>query len=103
MFFSEEDDTKVMTLNGEQLIPSPEFAPPSIKHLPLAKRIQLWAELVDEGDALLKAGLRAKIGPTGDIEAAYRDWYARHMEEHDLNQIVFLENLTRRERAANHS
>lgn len=88
-----------MRPNGQQLIPHPELAPPSIKHLPLAKRIQLWADLVDEGEALLKAGLRAKIGAAGDIEAAYRDWYARHMEQHDRWQVALAENLTRRERA----
>jgi hypothetical protein len=82
----------------QQLIPPPELAPPSIKHLPVAKRIQLWAELVDEGDALVKSGLRAKIGPRGDLQAAYREWYARHIEEHDRYQIALAENLTRRER-----
>jgi hypothetical protein len=80
------------------LVPSPEMAPPSIKHLPLEKRIELWAELVDEGEALVKSGLRAKIGPDGDLQAAYKEWYARHMEEHDRYQILLAENLTRRER-----
>lgn len=88
-----------MLSSKAQLIPSPEMAPPSVKHLPVAKRIQIWAELVDEGDALLKAGLRAKIGPTGNLEAAYREWYARHMEQHDRWQVALAENLTRRERA----
>ncbi len=92
-----------MRQKSQQLIPPPELAPPSIKHLPLAKRIQLWAELVDDNDALVRASLRAKIGPTGDLQEAYRQWYTRHMEEHDRNQIAFLENLTRRERAATHS
>jgi hypothetical protein len=63
------------------LIPPPELAPPSVKHLPLAKRIEIWAELVDESEALVRAGLRAKIGPDGDLEAAYRSWYARQMED----------------------
>jgi hypothetical protein len=87
-----------MNSNGSQLIPPPEIAPPSIKHLPLNKRIELWAELVDESEALVKSSLRAKIGPHGDLQAAYREWYARHMEEHDRYQIALAENLTRRER-----
>ena len=87
-----------MSLLGQQLIPDAETAAPSVKHLPLQKRIELWAQLVDEGDALLKAGLRAKIGPMGDLQEAYREWYRRHMEEHDRNQIAMAENLTRRER-----
>lgn len=83
-----------------ELIPLPELAPPSVKHLPLAKRIALWSELVDESEALLLAGLRAKIGPHGDLKAAYRRWYARHMEEHDRALVLFYENLTRRESRA---
>jgi hypothetical protein len=81
------------------LIPPPELAPPSVKHLPVEKRIELWAQLVDENDALVRAGLQAKIGPEGDLAAAYREWYRRHMEEHDRQQVEFLENLSRREAA----
>jgi hypothetical protein len=73
------------------------LAPPSVKHLPLEKRIELWAQLVDENEALVLSGLRAKIGPDGDIEAAYRQWYARQMEEHDQALFAMLENLSRRE------
>ena len=80
-----------------QLIPPPELAPPSVKHLPLEKRIELWGELVDEANALVLAGIRAKIGPDGDLSEAYREWYARQMAEHDLRLVEFLENLSRRE------
>ena len=76
-----------------QLIPPPESAPPSVRHLPLDKRIELWSELVDESEALLLSGLRAKIGPTGDLQEAYRQWYARHMEEHDRMLAAFAESL----------
>lgn len=79
------------------LIPPPDLAPPSVKHLPLEKRIELWAQLLDENEALLLAGLRAKIGPKGDLHAAYRRWYARRMEEHDRMQFSLAENLSRRE------
>jgi hypothetical protein len=71
-----------------------------VKHLPLKKRIELWAELVDGCEAFLLAGLRSRIGPQGDLQAAYRDWYARSMEDHDRAQIQFLENLSRREAAS---
>ena len=81
-----------------QLIPPPDLAPPSVKHLPFEKRIALWSELVDSCDALLLAGLRNRIGPDGDLQAAYRDWYARSMDGHERAQIQFLENLSRRER-----
>jgi hypothetical protein len=80
-----------------QLIPPPDLAPPSVKHLSLQKRLELWHELVDENEALLLAGLRARIGPNGNLKAAYRDWYARHMEDHDHYQAALAENLSRRE------
>ena len=82
-----------------QLIPHPDLAPPSVKHLPVAKQIELWADLLDGCEALLLAGLRGRIGPSGDLQAAYRDWYARHMNDHEKAQIQFLENLTRLERS----
>ncbi len=84
---------------GQQLIPPPELAPPSVKHLPLAKRIEIWAQLVDENDALVRAGLRATIGPEGDFEAAYRAWYARRMEEHERDLYARAERLNRLEAA----
>ena len=80
-----------------ELIPDPDDAPSSVRHLPLAKRIQIWADLVDENDVLVKAGLRAKIGAEGDLPAAYRDWYARQMADHEQVLYDFVENLARRE------
>jgi hypothetical protein len=53
--------------------------------------------LVDENEALVLSGLRAKIGPDGDLRAAYREWNARRLEEHDRAQVAFAENLSRRE------
>jgi hypothetical protein len=82
-----------------QLIPPPNLAPPSVKHLALAKRIELWANLLDGCEAFLLAGLRSRIGPDGDLQAAFRDWYSRQMEEHERVQIQFLENLSQREAA----
>lgn len=80
-----------------ELIPPPDLAPPSVKHLPIEKRFELWFELLDENEALLISGLKAKVGPHGDWKAAYRDWYARHVEEHDQMLAAFATNLTRRE------
>jgi hypothetical protein len=85
--------------HDHQLIPPPELAPPSINHLPVEKRIQWWAMLVDQGDALIKAGLRHRVGEHGDFQAACKDWSAQYAEEHERRQIAFAENLTRRERA----
>jgi len=82
---------------SNQLIPPPEFAPPSVKHLPLEKRIELWASLVDACEAFLISGLQSRVGPDGDWQAAYREWYARSAQDHERAQIQFLENLSRRE------
>jgi hypothetical protein len=82
---------------SNQLIPPPELAPPSVKHLPLEKRIELWDQLLDESEALVRAGLRAKIGPHGDLEAAYREWHLRRMDDHDRMQAMRAANLNRRE------
>jgi len=64
---------------ANEFIPPPDLAPPSVKHLSLAKRIELWKQLVDDCEALLLAGLR-------------------RMEDRENEQIQFLENLSRRER-----
>jgi hypothetical protein len=80
-----------------QLIPPPELATPSIKHLPFEKKIELWYELIDEAEALVLSGLRAKIGPAGDLQAAYRDWYARKMHDPDRFAMALARNLSRRE------
>ena len=82
---------------ANQLLPPSDLAPPSVKHLPIEKRLELWTELMDENEALLLAGLRAKIGPDGDLNAAYRQSYVRHMEDHDRMQVALAENLSRRE------
>ena len=80
-----------------QLIPPPDLAPPSVKHLPLEERIELWGNLLDRCEAFLLAGLRDRIGPEGDLQAAYRQWYARYQQDHERATIQFLENLSRRE------
>ena len=36
---------------------------------------------------VLLAGLRREIGPDGDLQAAYRKWYAEQMEEHDRTML----------------
>jgi hypothetical protein len=80
-----------------RLIPPPDLAPPSIRHLPFVKKIELWYELIDEAEALVLSGLRAKIGPDGDLQTAYREWYARKMDSPDRFAVALAENLSRRE------
>jgi hypothetical protein len=58
-----------------------------------AARIARWLDLMRTTDKLLLAGLRRKIGPDGDLAAAYRQWYADHMRDHD----VAVERMARRQ------
>jgi hypothetical protein len=52
---------------------------------------------MDLADDMVMAGLRHQIGPTGDLQAAYREWYAHQMEQHDAMMRSMVENLSRRE------
>jgi hypothetical protein len=65
------------------------------KHLTPEQRIELWAQWMDVADAMVMAGLRHRVGPEGDVQAAYREWYAREMEEHDAAMQQVMENLAR--------
>lgn len=80
-----------------QLIPPPELAPPSIRDLPMADRIACWATMTDEAEQILRAGLRNRIGPDGDVDRAFEQWYARRMEDHDRTMEHMLAELHRRE------
>jgi hypothetical protein len=66
-----------------QLIPPPGYEPQVPKGATPQECIRIWAELMDTCHEFLLAGLRRKIGPQGDLKAAYRQWYAEQMEEHD--------------------
>ena len=37
-----------------------------------------WHQAMELSHAMLMMGLRQKIGPQGDLQAAYRDWYERY-------------------------
>ncbi len=82
-----------------QLIPPPELAPPSLRHLPAEEAIALWARIVDEGDQIVLASLRDRVGPDGDVHAAFLEWLDRRTAEHDRALINMLTNLHRREAA----
>jgi len=79
-----------------QLIPPPELEPPVPDQLTPAQRIGLWMGVMDLCEQFLLAGLRREIGPEGDLRAAYRQWYATQMEEHDQTMKRMLEELSRR-------
>ena len=60
---------------------TPKHSVPSRQEF--TQRILAWCDLMDSLEQFLLAGLRRKIGPDGDLEAAYREWYQRQMEERD--------------------
>lgn len=77
---------------------APEQVPRSgrrktIDDLTLGQRVDLWVDLVDTCEELLKAGLRREVGPTGDWRAAYRAWYAGRMAEHEQTIRRMLERM----------
>ena len=66
-----------------QRLPPRDLAPPDLGRLPLEKRASIWVEMLDTGYKLVIAGLAHRVGANGDVMAAYRDWYAEQMTEHD--------------------
>jgi hypothetical protein len=82
-----------------QLLPPPEISPSLPDDLPPQEGIRLWMDLTDVCEQFLLAGLRREIGPEGDLQAAYRSWYAAQMEEHDRAMFRMLSELSRREAA----
>jgi hypothetical protein len=82
---------------ANELLPPPELEPTLPEGLTSEQRIALWADLVDACEQFLLAGLRRQVGPDGDVWAAYRQWYAEQMEEHDRTIRHMLEELCRRE------
>ena len=80
-----------------QLIPPPELDPPFEKRLNIEERLAAWIDVMKLGDELVLASLRRKIGPHGDLRAAYREWYADWVEGHDRMMLNMLKELARRE------
>jgi hypothetical protein len=63
-----------------------------------AQRVAAWVDLMNATEQFVLAGLRRDVGKDGDLVAAYRDWYARQMEEHDQTVAHMLTELRRREK-----
>ena len=76
------------------LVPDP--VPPLPPGLTVEQRIALWGDLLDACDQLLLAGLRRRIGPDGDLRAAYRESLARQREEHDRMLLGMADRFNRR-------
>lgn len=88
--------SKHQNMTAGQLIPPPDLAPTSQKNLTKGERIIAWAELMTLGREFVLGGLRRRIGEDGDLHAAYRQWYAEVMDEHDRMMIHMLQEFQRR-------
>jgi hypothetical protein len=71
-------------LKVDELSPPP---PPKDIHESLAA----YLELLDLGDVFVRAGLRQRLGPGADIEAAYRAWNREQIERAANEKIRNLE------------
>ncbi|MEQ1829244.1 MAG: hypothetical protein ABL921_24990 [Pirellula sp.] len=54
------------------------LATPSAEEL--RERWEKWFQAMELSNEMLMAGLRAQVGPDGDVYAAYRDWYRRYQD-----------------------
>jgi hypothetical protein len=81
-----------------QLIPPPEFAPPSVKHLTSAQKVMLWGQMVDEGDLLFVAGVRAKTESDAAALLKAREILERRNSDHDRALESMIVSMRRRER-----
>jgi hypothetical protein len=75
---------------GEHLLPPPPVRPDHAA--------EAWADLIDTGEAVLRAGLQTRHGPH-EVEARYREWCGRELAEHDRRLERLLAELSRREAA----
>lgn len=61
-----------------------------------------WLDMLQAGYLLLRAGLRRETGPAGDLEEAYRRWYAEQMDEHDQLVAKVYDRLHAKQAAGSH-
>jgi hypothetical protein len=69
------------------------LSPPPVKRENAAK---VWIEMIDAGEALLKAGFAARFGPDR-VEEELQKWNRQQMAEKDRRLVHLLTELSRRE------
>ena len=62
---------------------------------PSAQSVLRWMDLMETCEQMVLAGLRRKIGPDGDLERAYRDWYRQQRANRD-SEIAHMLSRSRR-------
>ncbi len=73
------DRSEVSAFAGRPpVVPAPEV---------LRQRMEQWHQAMELSNAMLMAGLRHKVGPDGDVYAAYREWYQHYSDRKLAEQI----------------
>ena len=81
---------------ADSLVAQPDSPPVAPLNLTPEQRIAVWVDLMDTCEQFLLGGLRRRIGPDGDLQAAFRAWYAKQMDEHDEMMIRMIREFDRR-------
>jgi hypothetical protein len=79
-------------------MPDQVMGPSQLAHSDHGQQVALWVDILDATEQFLLAGLRQKVGPQGDVAAAYRAWYREAMREHDQMIHHLVEEFDRRGR-----
>ena len=79
------------------------LASPARRSLPQPGCGAEWLDMLQTAEKLVCAGLRREIGPAGDLRAAYRQWYADQMLEHDELLLRTCQRLQAAQAASGHA
>jgi len=75
---------------NDRLLPPPPTKP---EHA-----AEVWAELIDIGEKLIRAGIQSRH-PPDKVDELYREWRRRERDDHDRRLEHLLAELSRRESA----
>ena len=64
-----------------------DLTPTLPPHLSAQQRMAAWFDLMFVVERFFLTGLRRRIGPDGDLTAAYRQWYEQSMRERDEQRL----------------
>ena len=78
------------------LIPPPELAPGPPAGATREQCVAMWFDLVAATDEILLAALRSRYDSPAEVAAAYRQIYARQVEEHDKKMLHMMREFDRR-------
>jgi hypothetical protein len=82
---------------SERHSPSTDLSAPASPDAAQDRSIAAWLDLMRTCDKFLWTGLRADVGPEGDVYAAYKNWYEQWCDDHNRTVIRMLTRLERAE------